>query len=462
MVFSSLMFMCIFLPVVLVAYNLSKNITYKNIILVIVSLFFYAWGEPVWVILLIFSALVDYINGRIIDKFYAKPAAKAALIASLVINLGLLGIFKYSGFFIDNINSIFHMSISNPQFALPIGISFYTFQTLSYTIDMYRGQARVQKSFLGFLAYVSMFPQLVAGPIVRYTDVAKELTDRRVTSEGFAYGIKRFTAGMCKKVILANSAGSVASMILDSTRLTAASSWLGILMYTFQIYFDFSGYSDMAIGMGRMLGFHFGENFRYPYISRNITEFWRRWHISLSSFFRDYVYIPLGGNRYRPIRNILIVWLLTGLWHGASWNFVLWGLFYGLMLLIEKNLFRGKLKKIPAPFCYIYTMFFVVIGWALFYFTDINALGTFIKSAFGIGTAAYDLTAVSTFRANLWLIIACVAASTPIPAIIYNYVCRKSNIFASITQPLLVIAGLGICFILLVGQTYNPFLYFRF
>lgn len=462
MVFSSLMFMCIFLPIILIAYNVSKNITYKNIILVIVSLFFYAWGEPVWVILLIFSALVDYVNGRIIDKFYARPAAKAALCASLIINLGLLGVFKYSGFFIDNINALFHTAIPNPRFALPIGISFYTFQTLSYTIDMYRGHTRVQKSFLNFLAYVSMFPQLVAGPIVRYSDIAAELSDRKVTAEDFACGVKRFTVGMCKKVMLANSAGAVASMILDSTRLTVVSSWLGIIMYTFQIYFDFSGYSDMAIGMGRMLGFHFGENFDHPYISRNITEFWRRWHISLSSFFRDYVYIPLGGNRYRPILNIFIVWLLTGFWHGSSWNFIFWGLFYGLLLFAEKTLFKQKLQKLPPPLCHIYTMFFVIIGWALFYFTDLGALGMFLKSAFGIGTALYDLTAISALCTNLWLFIICIIASTPIPKIIYGHFCKKSEIFASVSQPILVILGLGACFVLLVGQTYNPFLYFRF
>ena len=355
MVFSSLMFMCIFLPIVLIAYNLSKNLTYKNTVLIIASLFFYAWGEPIWVVLLIFSAFVDYINGRIIDKYYARAGATIALVSSLVINLGLLAMFKYSGFFIENINTFLHTSISNPNFKLPIGISFYTFQTLSYTIDMYRGKTRVQKSFLGFLAYVSMFPQLVAGPIVRYSTVASELNSRRVTADDFAYGVKRFTAGMCKKVMLANSSGAVASMVLDSTRLTVASSWLGIIMYTFQIYFDFSGYSDMAIGLGRMLGFHFGENFEYPYISRSITEFWRRWHISLSTFFRDYVYIPLGGNRYHAIRNIFIVWLLTGLWHGASWNFIFWGLFYGVLLFIEKHCLKRNFKKFPLPSA-IYTL----------------------------------------------------------------------------------------------------------
>ena len=262
--------------------------------------------------------------------------------------------------------------------------------------------------------------------------------------------------------MLANSSGAVASMVLDSTRLTVASSWLGIIMYTFQIYFDFSGYSDMAIGLGRMLGFHFGENFEYPYISRSITEFWRRWHISLSTFFRDYVYIPLGGNRYHAIRNIFIVWLLTGLWHGASWNFIFWGLFYGVLLFVEKTLFKKKLQKIPAPFCYIYTMFFVILGWALFYFTDLNALWTFVKSAFGVGTALYDLTAVSTFCTNAWLIAVCVIASTPIPTIIHKNFCKKSKVFAAISEPVLVIVGLGVCFVLLVGQTYNPFLYFRF
>lgn len=454
--------MCIFLPAVLLLYNLSKNITYKNIILAIASLFFYAWGEPVWVLLLLFSTLLDYINGRIIDKYYARGPATAALAASLVINLGLLFVFKYSGFIIDSLNCLSFVSIHNPNPALPIGISFYTFQTLSYTIDMYRGRTRVQKSYLNYLTYVSLFPQLVAGPIVRYSTIANQLTERSVTMEDFAYGVKRFTAGMCKKVILANNAGTVASMLLGGTRYTVASAWLGIVMYTFQIYFDFSGYSDMAIGLGRMFGFKFGENFRYPYISLNITDFWRRWHISLSTFFRDYIYIPLGGNRYRPLRNIMIVWLLTGLWHGANWNFVLWGLFYGLILLIEKKAFGGKLQKIPSPFGHIYTMFIVIMGWALFYFTDMGELCLFIKSAFGFGAPLYDLTVHSAFFTNLWLFIACILASTPLTATVYNYLCKKHSVFAAISQPLLVIAGLGACFILIVGQTYNPFLYFRF
>ncbi|MCI9085214.1 MAG: MBOAT family protein [Clostridia bacterium] len=462
MVFSSLMFICIFLPAVIISYNLSKNITYKNTVLIISSLFFYAWGEPVWVLLLIFSALVDYINGLIIDRHYARIQSKIALGVSLAINLGLLALFKYSGFFTDTINSVLHTAIPSPRFTLPLGISFYTFQTLSYTIDMYRGRTRVQKSFPAFLTYVSMFPQLVAGPIVRYDAVSAELTKRRVGADDFAYGIKRFTAGLCKKVILANSTGAVASMILDTTRLTVMSSWLGIIMYTFQIYFDFSGYSDMAIGLGRMLGFHFGENFNYPYISRSITDFWHRWHISLSSFFRDYIYIPLGGNRYRPIINILIVWLLTGFWHGASWNFVIWGLFYGIILCFEKTRLGSSFRRLPAPLCYIYTMLIVTVGWAIFYFTDLGQLGLFLKSAFGSDAALYDLTAVSTLYSNIWLLLICTATVTPVPAVIFKHICKRSEKTALILEPALVVLGLGICVILIVGQTYNPFLYFRF
>ena len=430
--------------------------------LIIFSLIFYAWGEPLCVFILIISAALNYILAFAIDKYRGKLMGKLAVSFAVFFDLAVLGIFKYSGFIAENLNALLPLNLPVPDIKLPIGISFYTFQIISYVIDCHWEKVSVQKSFPKFLMYVSLFPQLVAGPIVRYSTVASELNSRRVTADDFAYGVKRFTTGMCKKVMLANSSGAVASMVLDSTRLTVASSWLGIIMYTFQIYFDFSGYSDMAIGLGRMLGFHFGENFEYPYISRSITEFWRRWHISLSTFFRDYVYIPLGGNRYHAIRNIFIVWLLTGLWHGASWNFIFWGLFYGVLLFIEKTLFKKKLQKIPAPFCYIYTMFFVILGWALFYFTDLNALWTFIKSAFGVGTALYDLTAVSTFCTNAWLIAVCVIASTPIPTIIHKNFCKKSKVFAAISEPVLVIVGLGVCFVLLVGQTYNPFLYFRF
>lgn len=461
MVFSSLVFICIFLPSVLITYNLSKNITYKNIILAVSSLIFYAWGEPVWVALLIISAVTDYIHGLIIDRFYATPIATAAMASSVIINLGMLAVFKYSGFFVESLNAAAGLSIPVPGFALPVGISFYTFQTLSYTIDLYRGKIHAQKSPLKFLVYVSMFPQLVAGPIVRYSDIAPSLSARSADFNDIAYGVKRFTSGLLKKLALANAAGNAASMLLDSARPTVASSWLGIILFTFQIYFDFSGYSDMAIGMGRMLGFKLKENFDYPYISKNITEFWHRWHISLSSFFRDYVYIPLGGNRYAFMRNLLVVWLLTGLWHGAGLNFILWGVFYGVILLIEKTMFGGILRKIPSPLCYIYTMFIVIIGWAIFYFTDISALWSFITAAFGTAPL-YDLTAVSALCTNLWLLIICFIAMTPVPRIIFNHLCKTHAKFALIAEPVIVFAGLALCFILLVGQTYNPFLYFRF
>ena len=460
MVFSSLMFMCIFLPIVLIAYNLSKNLTYKNTVLIIASLFFYAWGEPIWVVLLIFSAFVDYINGRIIDKYYARAGATIALVSSLVINLGLLAMFKYSGFFIENINTFLHTSIPNPNFKLPIGISFYTFQTLSYTIDMYRGKTRVQKSFLGFLAYVSMFPQLVAGPIVRYSTVASELNSRRVTADDFAYGVKRFTAGMCKKVMLANSSGAVASMVLDSTRLTVASSWLGIIMYTFQIYFDFSGYSDMAIGLGRMLGFHFSENFEYPYISRSITEFWRRWHISLSTFFRDYVYIPLGGNRYHAIRNIFIVWLLTGLWHGASWNFVVWGLYYGILLIFEKYVLKGKIEKLPL-LGHLYTLFLVMVGWVFFFRPNLSAAGQYLAVMFGQGAAgAVDTAGLYYLTTGLVLFLLAVLFSTPLPFGLLRKLEENEWWDGLILAGYLALFLLAVAY--LIRDTYNPFLYFRF
>ena len=462
MVFSGLMFLFVFLPIVLITYNFSKNITYKNIILVISSLFFYAWGEPVYVVLFMVSILLNYIFGLLIDKSYGKRASTVTLALALILDLGFLAVFKYAGFLVKNLNLLWFSHISDPGIALPLGISFYTFQTLSYIIDVYKGKTRVQKSLIKFAAYVSMFPQLVAGPIVRYTDIARELNDRSVSTEDFAVGVKRFVSGLCKKVVIANYAGNAASLLLDSPHLSVASAWLGVLMYTFQIYFDFSSYSYMAIGLGRMFGFHFMENFNYPYISRSVTEFWRRWHISLSTFFRDYVYIPLGGNRYKPSRNLFIVWMLTGLWHGASWNFILWGLFYGVALFIEKQSPKRFLQKLPIPFCYIYTMFIVMLGWALFYYTDMAALLQWLKNAFGIGSSLYDLVTISTFNSNLWLIVICVIGMTPLPRIFFNGICKQYKGAAKVIEPLAVAAGMVLCFILLVGQTYNPFLYFRF
>ncbi len=465
MVFSSLVFVAVFFPLVLILYHLSKNITYKNIILVVSSLVFYAWGEPVWVLALLFSGTLDYVVGRVIGAHPGRWQAKAGLLCSLIINLGILVVFKYSGFLVENINALFNLSLPIPTFTMPLGISFYTFQTLTYSIDMYRGDCKMQKSWLCYMTYLTMFPQLVAGPIVRYVDVAEQVGGRTVTAEQFASGITRFVSGMGKKVILANSAGALATLILDSGDLSIMpmwSAWLGILAYTFQIYFDFSGYSDMAIGMGRMFGFHFPENFNYPYIAKNATEFWRRWHISLSSFFRDYIYIPLGGNRYREVRNLLIVWFLTGFWHGASWNFIFWGLFYGVILILEKKLFKGAIQRMPRPFCWIYTMFIVMFGWALFYFTDLSQLGLFLRSAFGQTGTMYDVTTITALSSNIWLLIACLIGSTPVPRMLYHGIVRRKGAVATVLPPVAVIVGFAICFVLLVGQTYNPFLYFRF
>lgn len=464
MVFSSLLFLCLFFPAVLLLVNLSKNIKYKNIILVLSSLVFYAWGEPRCVLLLLFSGCTDYMWGRIIGEHFGKWQAKAAVTASVILDVGILMIFKYSGFFVENFNALTGVMATVPKIALPIGISFYTFQTLSYTIDVYRGAVAPQKSLINYLTYLTMFPQLVAGPIVRYVDVAKQVDNRRVTLENFSNGVIRFTIGLSKKVILANNAGSVATMLLsgNSEIFSTGSAWLGILMYTFQIYFDFSGYSDMAIGMGKMFGFDFLENFNYPYISKNATEFWRRWHMSLGSFFRDYVYIPLGGNRKHHIRNILVVWFLTGFWHGASWNFILWGLYYGVLLLIEKKLFHGALQRLPGVLGYIYNIAVVLIGWSLFYYTDFGQLKEFFMYAFGLKGSLYNLTTITTFLNNVWLIIICAAASTPLGKIVYSKTIAKSKLADAAVSGLLVAAGLAVCFTLLVGETYNPFLYFRF
>lgn len=464
MIFSSLLFLGIFLPAVLVLYNLSKNMTYKNIVLVVSSLIFYAWGEPVYVLALVFSSLVDYTVGFVIHNNRGTWKAKAALLASLTINLGLLGVFKYGGFFADNINFIFKTNIPFKGFALPLGISFYTFQTMSYSIDMYNGNVKLQRSLLKFMVYVSMFPQLVAGPIVRYIDIESQMDNRRVTMRDFEYGVMRFTQGLFKKVVLANGAGKIVAAMLDGdlTKATVFGSWFGIIMYSFQILYDFSGYSDMAIGLGRMFGFKFLENFNYPYMSRSVTEFWRRWHISLGTFFRDYVYIPLGGNRHNQLRNILVVWLLTGFWHGASWNFVLWGLYYGIILIIEKKCIGKLLARLPVFVRILYNYILVVIGWALFYFTDFSRLKQFFHAAFGMGGGLIDTVSKGEFMSNIFLLVLLVLCSAPIFKNIALCTRKKAPALYRAAAPIWVFAVMAICFTLLVGQTYNPFLYFRF
>ena len=467
MVFSSLIFLFIFFPLTLLLYFIARNIKTKNFILVVASLIFYSWGEPVWVILLIFSSILDYTVSHAIEKHRNQPITKFYLAVSVIINLGLLAIFKYSGFFISTINSAFGLSLPEPAFSLPIGISFYTFQTMSYSIDVYRGNVKAQKSFMNFLMFVSLFPQLIAGPIVRYSDIEDQISKRTVTTEAFSAGTTRFMAGLGKKVLIANYAGSLATSLLkDIDSAAVMSVWFGVLFYAFQIYFDFSGYSDMAIGLGKMFGFDYPENFKYPYISTSITEFWRRWHITLSSFFRDYVYIPLGGNRVgvpRQILNLLIVWGLTGLWHGASWNFVLWGLYYFFFLCLEKFILKKFFDKIPSPIRWLYSMSVVLVGWMIFYFDNFQTLITAFSVAFGhAGNAFTDPVSETLVINNVPFILIAAIASTPVLNVIRRLVEKSSPLTESILRIVYNIVMLILCVASLVGSTYNPFLYFRF
>ena len=467
MVFSSLIFLFIFFPLTLFLYFIARNIKTKNFILVAASLVFYSWGEPVWVILLIFSSILDYTVSHAIEKHRNQPITKFYLAVSVIINLGLLAVFKYSGFFISTVNSVFGLSLPEPAFSLPIGISFYTFQTMSYSIDVYRGNVKAQKSFMNFLMFVSLFPQLIAGPIVRYSDIEDQISERAVTTEAFSAGMTRFMAGLGKKVLIANYAGSLATSLLkDIDSAAVMSVWFGVLFYAFQIYFDFSGYSDMAIGLGKMFGFDYPENFKYPYISTSITEFWRRWHITLSSFFRDYVYIPLGGNRVgvpRQILNLLIVWGLTGLWHGASWNFVLWGLYYFFFLCLEKFILKKFFDKIPSPIRWLYSMSVVLVGWMIFYFDDFQTLITAFSVAFGhTGNAFTDPVSETLVINNIPFILIAAIASTPVLNIVRRLVEKSSPLTESILRIVYNIVMLILCVASLVGSTYNPFLYFRF
>ena len=460
MVFSSLTFLCIFLPAVLLLYNISRNTLYRNIVITVASLVFYAWGDPTSLVLLIAASFVNFILAIIMDRYHGFKRAKVFLIIAVVLDVAMLGVFKYAAFFAGTINSLFHLSIPVPDMILPLGISFYTFQMISYVVDVYRNESRAQKSYLKFLMFVSMFPKVSSGPIVRYPAIEKSLAKRQVRATDFAQGSKRFIMGLGKKVILADYAGEAASLLLGgATHATTGSAWLGIIFYTFQLYFDFSGYSDMAIGIGRMLGFTFQENFNYPYISRSVTEFWRRWHMSLSSFFRDYIYIPLGGNKRLQMRNIFVVWILTGLWHGASWNFVIWGLYYGALLVIEKLLFKWW-SKIPV-LSNITTMFAVVIGWTIFYFTDFEQLRVFFGYLFGQGCQLYDLTTVSLLCSNAWLLAACILVSTPLPKLAYEYLTSVKRVGVVIDVICLTAIFVG-CIALLTGATSTPFLYVRF
>ena len=467
-VFSNLFFIYVFLPANLVLYFAVKNLRLRNIIMVLFSLTFYAWGEPVCVGLLLFTALVNWGLGfAVAEHRQAAPEkAKGALVLAVVVDLALLMLFKYSGFLVDNLNALLGAEIPNPGLTLPIGISFYTFQIISYMADVYRGQVQCQRSFLKFLMYVTMYHQLVAGPIVRYEWIAKEIDDRPVIPAEIWNGVCRFCVGLTKKVVMANGAGALASRYLDEdfSKVSSLGALFGILMFALQIYYDFSAYSDMAIGMGRIFGFHYLENFNYPYISTSITDFWRRWHISLSTFFRDYVYIPLGGKYCHQIRNILIVWLLTGLWHGASWNFVFWGGFYGLFLILEKRFLLRRLEKCPKAVGWLYSTVIVLIGWALFYFTDTARLFAFFGALFGGGVS--DPALWITIQNNLfWIILSVVFCAPVLPKIKSLAAARCPNGDTSVLVPVQAVCCCGmllICTALLVGQSYNPFLYYRF
>lgn len=464
MVFSSLVFMFAYLPITLLAYYLVPR-QGRNIFLFIVNLIFYGWGEPKLVLLMVFNIFFNYIGGWLVDKYRADAKKKKLfLILTCVLDIGILAVFKYTGMITETLNMLPFLNIPELQISLPIGISFYTFQTMSYVIDVYRDDAPVSKNFINFGTYVALFPQLIAGPIVRYRDVAEQLVNRRETLEMFTKGVKLFMVGLAKKVIIANTMGTLTTNIFATTDENGVvGTWVGMIAYTFQIYFDFSGYSDMACGLGNMMGFEFLKNFNYPYIAKSITDFWRRWHISLSTWFKEYVYIPLGGNRKgvkRQILNLLIVWGLTGLWHGAAYNFVLWGLYYGLLLILEKFVLKKFLDRLPSFVQHIYTLFIIIIGWGLFYFTDVGQLGEFMVDLFNFGNGICGNQAFNLIMSNLPMLIIAAVASTPLAKMLYTRFEHRR--FMWIPETLYCMGVLAVSTASLVNQSYNPFLYFRF
>lgn len=469
MLFSSIVFLFTFLPAVVILYYLLP-VRFRNVILLLASLVFYAWGgEPVYLFLMLLSILFNYFSGLDIARnLQDKRAAKRSLVFNLIINLAVLGFFKYEGFVLDTLNGILPVHISYHALPLPIGISFYTFQILSYIIDVYRGNVKVQTNLPNFALYVTMFPQLIAGPIVQYADVDEQLASREVSRTKFGEGSMYFIRGLAKKVLLANTSGMIFTEVsgLAKGNIAVMTAWLGAFAYMFQIYFDFSGYSDMAIGLGKMFGFEFNMNFNYPYVSKSITEFWRRWHISLSSWFRDYVYIPLGGNRVskiKHIRNLLIVWLLTGLWHGAAWNFVAWGLYYGVILIIEKYLLSPVLDRLPDVVRHIYSIVLVVIGWVLFFSSSFGQAADYIRVMFGAGAHGFaDRESMYLLTSNLILWLILIFGSTPLVHFRYEHMLRTKKWNTTIINSVVYVALFIVCIAYLVTETYNPFLYFRF
>ena len=483
MVFSSLVFLCVFFPLQMLLYTFARGgIEAKNTVLILFSLVFYAWGEPFYIVLLLFMAFADWAISQLIYRYRGTGKSKAFLVLGCVIDLGLLAFFKYTMFLLNETHDWFGFPSVVPQIALPIGISFYTFQLLSYMVDVYRQEVPAQPKFRRLLLYVSLFHQCIAGPIVRYQDVAEQILCRHVDSEDMRNGINRFVSGLAKKVLLANVCGQIASRTILSGALadrasnmatlesaSALALWLGCFAYALQIYLDFSAYSDMAIGMGLMVGFRYKENFNYPYLANSITDFWRRWHMSLSSFFRDYVYIPLGGNRKGKARqalNLLIVWFLTGMWHGAGWNFILWGLYYFVFLALEKFLIPG-LQRLPAFFAHLYTLVVVFFGWVLFYFTDFTQGWVVLKGLFCLnGNPLVNFEGQNLFLNYLFFLIVAVIACTPLPRILYHRVCSSTNgaaiALGTVLEYLLPVAGLLFSISYLVGDSYNPFLYLQF
>lgn len=472
MVFSSATFLFLFLPVTLALYSVRffkdkrRETVKKNLVLCIMSLIFYAWGEPVYIILMLISIFFNYNAAIDIDYYISKPLRKKAVFISAVIfNLFVLGFFKYYGFVVESINSLFSLDIQYSELPLPVGISFYTFQILSYVIDVYRGDVRAQKKLLPFATYISMFPQLIAGPIVQYYDIEKQLEDRSISREKFAAGIMLFVRGLGKKVLFANTVGAVHTYVLtlDIPSLSVLTAWMGIIAYTLQIYFDFSGYSDMAIGLGKMLGIDFIQNFNFPYSAKSVTDFWRRWHISLSSWFREYVYIPLGGNRKgttRTIINLLIVWSLTGLWHGAAWNFIAWGLFYGVILIAEKYVFHSVIKKLPVFIRRTVTMLIVIVGWVFFSCESLSSAVVYLKSMFGLyGNSIIDSTGKFLLSDNGFSMLIMILSATGIFAAMPRIKKFRFNIAA---MSIFYTVVFFICIVYLISETYNPFLYFRF
>ena len=469
--FSSLTFTTLFFPAVLILYFICTDLRWRNGVLLVASLIFYSWGEPIWVLAMIGSTAINYVAAMLIDRVSSPGLRKTALVVGAAASLAVLFYFKYAAFLVNSVTSLFGVSFSIPVLELPIGISFYTFQVLTYTVDVYRGKSPVQRDPFKLMLYVSCFPQLIAGPIVQYSDVAVMLDERESTPEGFTEGMKRFAVGLSKKVLLANVCGLIIEELpsaAGASGMSVLGAWYISVLYSLQLYFDFSGYSDMAIGMGRIFGFTYKENFNYPYISKSASEFWRRWHISLGSFFRDYVYIPLGGNRRgraRTALNLAIVWALTGLWHGASWNFVIWGLYYGVLIILEKLVLADFREKLPGAAQHIAALLLIVVGWTVFYYTDMGCLGKHLGAMFGIGAAGLsDPVTMAVIRKYTVLPLIAAIASLPILPRLKAWLGKHEKLegAADIVSLVCLTALMLLSMIFIVGQSYNPFIYFRF